>query len=388
MNNKMILATVAVAAIVVVLIASFVVYGTDKEDPKEPTIVDEWDLVTAYIGGWNDGKIIYYEDTTVHGAVKIEHYKGDFYTMGDGSDRLYGAWDGEKLISAESEYSTTIVMLDANNSNFLEVMYFDEFGAAIIEVYERQGYVGDFPGLKVPFDLPEDGTVMESYKNREYTPDGNKDHGTNTLTARGVHGPIFFYDVLMGDDLYYFTCIYIDHRIFMSLGVCGDSYIFDMTEYRGDVLYCSSKDLGASSTWVTEYGDKSKKDYPDFDLSKRTYSGTEDFVIFKDGKIVEQKYGNKMNIRVIDQEDQCLYISATDEDGDESAMWSMVINDLRPTYHYGLSVQSVIEYNGVDYVGQYYGHFTSAKCDELVVYGTLVSESGSYIVISQTYKVN
>lgn len=388
MNNKMILATVAVAAIVVVLIASFVVYGNDKEDPKEPTIADEWELVTVYTGSWIEGTPAYSEDTSMHATVKIQHYKGDFYTMDDGSDRLYCAWDGEKLISAQDDYSTTIAMLVDNNSNFLKVMYFDEFDDAVIEVYARNGYVGDFPGLKIPFSLPEAGTVMESYKNREYTPDGTKDRDANTIMARGVEGPIFFYDALLDDNVYNFTCIHIGHRIFMSLGVFEDIRIFDMTEYRGEVLYCSSKDVKDSSTWVTEYGDESKKDYPDFDLSKRTYSGTEDFVIFKDGKVVEQKYGNKMNIRVIDQDDQCLYIAATDEDGDESAMWSMVINDLRPTYRYGLSVQSVIEYNGVDYVGQYYGHFTSSKCDELEVYGTLVSDDGSYIVISQTYKAS
>ncbi len=284
----------------------------------------------------------------------------------------------------DNDSTAIFIMLVPENTNYMMAYYFDD-DDAVIKLYQRPGYTGTFPGFKIPISLPAVGDTLKSFKNKEYAPDKVIDHGVNTLTMKDIEGRMVFYEVLMGDDTYRFVGIYIGSGIIRSMGISGDSRIYDMTEYRNGVLYCSSADLESGNTWVTEYGNEATKDYPDKKLTGFRYTGTEDYLIFNDDRIVEQKYGNGMSLKVIMQDDEYLSIVTEDASGHEVAKWITTVNDLRPLYHYGISVQSSIVYDGVEYFGEYLGYFPTADCEKLYVYGTLTSDVGNSIVISQKY---
>jgi hypothetical protein len=138
---------------------------------------------------------------------------------------------------------------------------------------------------------------------------------------------------------------------------------------------------------VAEFGNKSDADYPDVDITGWTYGGSENYIIYKDGMVVDELSNNGMILKVYKQDDEVAFIRTSSEDGSEIAQWVCEINDLRPLYHYGMFVQSYIDYKGVTYYGWYFGYFLEKDCKDLRIYGTLTSDDGLYVVISQTYTV-
>lgn len=388
MNNNMKILTVAASVVLIALFASFISSDKGSEGPDQPSIVDEWNLVSVYTGEWVDGVPLYSVDTMQDEKVRIEPYKGDFYIFDDGADRLYCSWGGERMITSGIDGMAVAVYISQlpKNDNFMTAAYF-EGTDAVVKLYQRQGYVGSFPGFTMPADLPKVGDVMSSFKNREYTDEGAIDHGVNTLTVKLIEGNMVFYNVLMDDLQYNYVSICIGGNVFATLGAYEDSYVYDMTEFKNGVMYTSSFDLETRNIWVTEYGDESKKEYPDKYLSSCEYVGTENYVMFKEGEIVEEGRDNNMTLIVLGQEDEILSIFVLDEMEAEAATWTALFNDSMTTHHYGISVHSYIEYKGVLYWGHYTGYFKSSDCNELVIHGSLSSAEGYDIVISQEYRL-
>ena len=385
-KNQAILA-VAVIAVVLALVASYIASNNGGDEPEKPSIVDEWELVTVYGGGWLEGYPLYSEYAVYGEKATISHYKGDFYIFDMDGEKSYCSWDGEKMVTAGLHDSTSVVFIMQlpENENYLIASYFAGT-EAVIELYQRAGFVGPFPGLSIPIDLPEMGTSMETYKVREYTPEGPIDHVRNTMTLVSVEGRMLFYDMgYSAQGVYYYIGIYLTSGSFMSLVVSADGPEYEMTEYRGGVFYCSMMDYGTGNIWVAEFGDPASADYPDKNLANSTFEGTEDAVVFKDGRIIEEINSNEIGLDILMQDGACLIISTLDQSGNEDASWTSMVNDLRPVHHYGLSIQSAIEYKGVMYHGCYFGHFDSKQCKELYIYGVLSGEDGSCIVISQKY---
>ena len=54
MNNNMKILTVAASVVLVALFASFISSDKGSEGPDQPSIVDEWNLVSVYTGEWVD----------------------------------------------------------------------------------------------------------------------------------------------------------------------------------------------------------------------------------------------------------------------------------------------------------------------------------------------
>lgn len=381
---------VAAVAVVIILVASFIAANKGGNDPQEPSVVGEWNLVSEYSGGWLDGYPVYSENAVPSLKAKISHYEGDFYVLDIGDEKLYCSWDGNKMVTGKLHGSSSAVFIAdlPDNSNFMTVSYFAK-GEAFVELYKRAGYVGKFPGLSIPVDIPEAGTAIDSYKVREYTIDGPEDIGVNTMTIRSVDGMMMFFDVV-GTDRYTADGIgiYMDSGMFMSVETFEEDSSYEMMQYRGQVFYSSMMIKDTDDIWVVEYGDQSSASYPDKDLYGKIYLGIEDAVIYKGGKIVEKINDNSIGLGVIMQDDGCLKILTIDSSGDEIATWTAMFYDLGSPQYYGMSVQSSIEYKGVAYHGCYYGHFDSKKCDTLHIHGALIGEDGSSIVISQEYTVD
>ena len=387
MNKNQTIITVAIVAVIVILAASFFVLSDKGKESGDTSIMGEWDLVSVYTGGWMDGYPIYGEDTFVDQKATISHYKDDFYIFDTGDEKLYCAWDGERMVTSGYGDSTNVVFMEKEGSGYLLVMYFEE-NNGVIELYKQKGYVGVFPGLSIPIDLPSVGSTIDAFKVRTYTSGDIVDRDLNSITVRGMDGRMFFYDIETEMGVSEYVAIYLGSGVFMSVGVYPQGNVYEMDQYRGGVYYCSALDYATGKTWVADYGDISSADYPDKDLSGSTYTGTEDFVIFKNGSIVEKKTGNIMNLEVQLQDDELLIIETADSSGMEITEWTVIVTDLRPAHHYGISVQSSVVYKGVTYEGWYFGYFDSKDCKELRIYGTLVGEDGSGIVISQKYTID
>ena len=103
---------------------------------------------------------------------------------------------------------------------------------------------------------------LKSFKNKEYAPDKVIDHDVNTLTMKDIEGRMVFYEALMGDDTYRFVGIYISSGIIRSMGISGDSRIYDMTEYRNGVLYCSSPTWRAGTPGSPNTGTRPRRITP------------------------------------------------------------------------------------------------------------------------------
>ena len=386
MNSKTIV--VIAAAVVIIMMAAFI--ASKGGNPQGPSVTGEWEEVQECSGTWNDGIPLYGEGAGSGGKVKITHHEGDFYLFDDGSQKLYCSWDGNKMLTAGLQGSTGAVFIATlpDNMNFMTVSYFSG-QEAVIDVYKRAGYVGEFPGLGIQADIPETGSVIESYKVREYTEDGPTDVAVNTMTIKSVSGSIMFFDVV-GTDGYMAenTAVYLDGGMFMSLATFGELSAFEMIQYRDGVFYSSTVTQGAGDIWMVEYGDESSASYPDKNLEETTYTGTEEAVIYKDGKIVERINGNGIALGVLMQDDSCLEILTVDDDGNEIAVWTAMFYDLKSTNSYGISVQSSITYKDVTYRGCYFGEFDSKNCRTLNIHGVLLSESGQSIVISQKYTMD
>ena len=386
MNKNATIFTAAAVVIVVVLFASFI--ATYKgEDPQEPSIVGGWESVYEYNGGWLEGHPIYSESPLSGQHANITNYKDDFYVFDTGSEKLYCSWDGNKMVTAGLKGSSDVAFISQlqEDKNFLTVSYFID-DKAVIELYKRAGYVGKFPGLSIPGDIPGEGSVIDSYKLREYTEEGYKDIGVNTMSIESVEGRMIFYDVV-GTDGYTaeYIGLYLDSGMFLSLGVNDSGSAFEIMQYRTGVFYCSTMIHDTGDIWVTEYGDKSSASYPEKNLYGCNYLGVEDALVFKDGKITEKIFGNAIDLRVLMQDDGCLRIATLDWTGNEDATWTALYYDLRPLHYCGMFVQSSIEYKGVTYHGLYFGQFDSKDCDELYISGLLHGEDGGNIVISQQY---
>jgi len=390
MNKNLIIAAVAAVAVVIVLWASFIAFSDNEDGPVEHQIAGEWSLVTVYEGGWMDGVPAYSEDTTQKQHVTITPHEGDFYIFDNGDDKLYCSWDGYKMVTSGlyGESDVIFIMQVPKNDDFMMVSYFHDDNGTI-EVYKRDGFVGEFPGLSIPLDLPDVGETLDTFKAKGYTPEGEIDYGTCTLTMKAVDGRMMFYTVDYNEGGFFeYIGIYLGGSVFMSMGLYGDAHVYDMSEYRGDVLYTATYNQNMDSIWVSEFGDESKADYPDKDLEGCSYTGTEDVVMYKNGKVVEERYGTKVSLIVQIQEDALFYISTVDGEGKELAVWIAQMNDLRPVYHYGISVQTSVMYGGVEYHGWYFGYFDTADCNTLAIYGTLTSDDGDFIVISQDYTLD
>jgi hypothetical protein len=389
MNRNLLILIVVAAAVTIALAVTYVSMNKEGEDSDKYNLEGDWNLVSDYVGGWMDGVPIYGEDTTKKQKVSISRYDGDFYTFDTGDKKLYCSWDGRKMITSgiEDDSSVAFILLVPGSKVFMMVIHFvgDE---GVIKLYQRDGYVGEFPGLSIPVDVPKVGETMESFKVREYTPDGAVDYYKSTVEIKNIEGRMLFYTVSNEDGSRYETvCIYLSARIFMSMGVSETDVIYDMAEYRGGVLYCSTINQKTGNSWVAEYGDESSADYPDKNISGYKYTGSEDYVIFKDGKIVKQRSDNNMGLNILMQDDECLRITTVDESGSEVANWTCAMTDLRPIYHYGMSVQSLVEFDHKQYYGWYFGYFDSKNCEELNIYGALTGSDGSCVVITQHYKL-
>ena len=389
MNKSSTIMVAIFAVVMVAIVAVYIANDRDRVDTKE-YIEGDWNLVSEYVGTWMNDAPVYSEDTTQKEKVTISHFNGNFYIFDTGDKKLYCSWDGKKMVTSGMEEGSSVAFimgLPEYDDNFMLVIYFvGEEG--VIKLYKREGYTGEFSGLSIPIDVPKVGDTMESFKIREYTPEGPVDHGINTLTVKDIKGRMLFYDVLTQDESHcHFVCIYLGAYIFMSMGVTENDVIYNMAEYRGGVLYCSAVNRSTGNEWVIEYGDKSSADYPDKNISGHTYVGSEDYVIYKDGKVVEQDYYNGMNLKILMQDDECLSISTIDVGGSEIARWTSAMTDLRPLYHYGISVQSLVEYEGKQYYGWYFGYFSSKDCEKLSIYGALTGDDGSCVVISQHYNL-
>jgi len=387
MNKNTTIIMVAAAAIIVILAASFIVMNKGGDEPKDPSIVDQWELVSAYTGSWLDDEPLYEERLVQSQTATIKHYKGDFYTFDMGGRLLYCSWDGTKMVTAgvHGNSGAAFIMQLPENSNFMTLSYFMEEDA-VIELYKRVGYAGNFPGLNMPADIPGEGTVVNSYKLKEYTEEGVRDVGVNTMAISNVSGRMIFYDVV-GTDGYMadYIGIYLDSGMFMSLGMTEVGSAYEMTQYRDGVFYCSAMIEGTDEIWVTEYGDPLDASYPDTNIEGSSYYGAEDVVIFKDGKITEEKNSNGIGLTVLMQDDGCLKIVTLDQSGTELATWTAMFYELKHPHYYGMFIQSSIEYMDVYYQGMYFGHFDSKDCSELWIHGVLFGEDGSIIVISQKY---
>lgn len=388
MNTNRAIITVAVLAIIVVLVGTYL--ASDRgggDDPQEPSIEGDWEAVMVYTGGWLNGNPVYRGYDDVDMTAEISHFRNDFYTFEMDDERLYCSWDGEKLVTGGIHGSTSLVfiMLTPGNGNYMLVSYFAD-DQAVIEVYKRAGYVGEFPDLSIPLDLPRMETFMKTFKVREYTPEGPVDHIPNSMIFESVSGRMIFYDMTYSaDGVYNYTGLYITSGIFMSMVTTDDGPKYEMTEYRDGVFYCSMMDYVSGNIWVGEFGYVDHADYPDVDLTGSIYYGTEDALLYKDGRITELKIGNAMGLRVLSQDDECLQIITLDVSMSEYAFWTAIITDMRPVFHYGIMVESDIYYDGVTYHGCYFGHFNDKSCSELYICGVLSSEDGSYVVISQKY---
>ena len=192
---------VAVAAVVLVLFASFIVYNGGQQ---EMDLDGDWHLIAYAEGYYEEGNIVYEE----YGPKDLPDMVATFETIGDGiysmhlDDKEYicVANNSTMMSGGIDEFTSTSVLTKIGDAIVVSSFLSDETGVAST-ILERQDSKGRLQAesrgvlAEESYGLNEGG-VYEAFIANQYTKDGIVDHlsENRSLTINRVEPGILFYN--------------------------------------------------------------------------------------------------------------------------------------------------------------------------------------------------
>jgi hypothetical protein len=346
-------------------------------------LIGDWELVETIRGAW-DGIQPYHIYEYEKEDLMISKFD-DVYRIVKGDVDVLGVSDGRKIATAGlSDDIYAAYILPIPRSECIRMVYF-EGKEAVVDIYAPKGYAGPFYDSVFTCDLPEIGEQLKAFKIRECKVDP-VDHidYDNTFTLSEVEDGMIFYTVdTLDADTIYCVGLYLNGSEFFSYCNNYEFEYVEMVSFYDDVIYTQST-TSHESTWIGEYGDEAKAVYPYKFFEKKIYEGTEDNIIYRDGKVVEENDDVPITLRAILQNDEFVLVMTLSDNDEQASTWAIKVGKLGALGNYPIMASAFVTYKGVNYEGTYVGQF-SENLGHLDIIGNLLGDDGSSVIIKQSY---
>lgn len=375
-------------AVVAVFFGSWVASGAGNSN--DPT--GEWELVMHEFGYYQDGEPVYIQ-TDDYLTASIERYQDseDCYllTMG-GNTTLCTMCDGYMMTldayGDETAYPGYLYMergkLIVKTVSYLgvDVLTFKRTASGSDSMVDAQS------AINTDKNIPKVGTVLNGISATKISGDGVEDRTdlNYTLTVDRLESSMVFYTVTNDiDETFRFVATKAGSDYYMATAEYDSwNFIFDMVRFTDGVVYTTTFDkIGEIAQYEVIYGDESKLKPVEADLKERVYVGSEKSYILDNGEVIDNE---SVDIRLYFVYQQGNMVQVFTMAGAENiGMWGGIL--YQSGDHYSMIVESIAIYHSEMFQGQYYCTF-SEDMGTLEIHGALVTESGSSVVIHQTYQ--
>jgi len=380
-KHLLIVAAIAVVAIVFVTWLALPDMGKDTTDPE-----GDWILVDEAYGEYRGGDIYYsHSDRTERMSISKCAGSEFSYLMESGDSKSLWVRDGDRMMTSDyyddgdnncafMTIEKDVLHVTLACSTTATAMTFVREGASHSNLPEYD----PIPSLMTPgTSLDAVSVLLITDEVEDLTSDNYK------FVVDRAESEMFFYRVVNDvSETRYFICVYCGHDMFVSTASYdARNYLFDFLRISDGVVYVQSyDDVGGNRYWKAVYGDASKVEQIDFDLSEYTYYGKEYATKLEDN-VVSVSDTTDVRLNVLWQfNDQIFIYTKTSES--TSANWGGLIHKVKDGYE--SIVQAVIFLDDYEYLGVYIVHFSKDQ-KTITVYGTVGGLDSENYAFMQKY---
>lgn len=386
---------VAVAAVVLVLFASFIVYNGNGGQ-QEMDLDGDWHLTAYAEGYYEEGNIVYEE----YGPKDLPDMVATFETIGDGiysmhlDDKEYicVANDNTMMTGGIEEFTSTSVLTKIGEAIVISSFLSDEAGVASM-ILERQDSEDRLQAesrdvlAEESYGLKEGG-VYEAFIANQYTTDGIVDHlsENRSLTINRVEPGILFYNSHGDQTDLDFVAVRISLNDWMAISNYDyGTLLIDMVHIEDGVVYTASYDNtnGDIELWQVCYGDESKAVKVPSTLSGKRYEGTFNAYVEEDGEVLRSMDGEvAISFDLVDSSTNVTEVTLYTLEGD-SYMGAMMFPN---GSGYSFYMESVYDNSGETFWGYYIGTI-SKDLKKITLLGTADNADGTYMIFKNIFKL-
>ena len=385
---------VAVAAVVLVLFASFIVYNGNGGQ-QEMDLDGDWHLIAYAEGYYEEGNIVYEE----YGPKDLPDKVATFETIGDGiysmhlDDKEYicVANNNIMMTGGIDEFTSTSVLAKIGEMIVISSFLSDEAGVASM-ILERQDSEDRLQAelrevAEKSYGLNEGG-VYDAFIANQYTKDGVVDHlsENRSLTIYRIEPGIMFYNCSGDQTDLDFVAVRISLNDWMAISYYDlGTWLIDMVHIEDGVIYTASYDNtnGDIELWQVCYGDESKAVKVPSTLSGKRYEGTFNAYVEEDGEVLRSMDGELSIIfDLVDSSTNVMEVTLYTLEGD-SYMGAMMFPN---GSGYSFYMESVYDNSGETFWGYYIGTI-SKDLKKITLVGTADNADGTYMIFKNTFKL-
>lgn len=385
---------IAIIAIIVVAIAAVGVYFAffNNGNPETDKLVGEWTYVDGATGLYLDGEPVYSElDDLSIGKIAISKHreKADFYTITTAS---------ETYMAAVSEDNTLVACETGDDATYTIITYFEKGDYLVMNSisldekyvisYEltRDGKPVKDSSKPGDYWVPSEGDSYESFYVDIVMDDGEiSEDEPRTITFGPVHENILFYDVylpiLPSLDLKY-VAIRISGSDWLAVADVEGRAELDIVNFDNGNTYTSNSIVIGDDLVLFDvcYGDKSKFVPYETKFEGRAFCGNEHALTLDDGVVaLETDLPAELLFTV---QDDNLVKAITYTDDKNEAKWNIIAYDHKDGSR--LYIESIAEFNGVEYRGLYIGVYNEIT-DSINITGVAWSYGDLTVIFQQKY---
>ncbi|WII08363.1 hypothetical protein PED39_03940 [Methanomassiliicoccales archaeon LGM-RCC1] len=385
---------VTVAAVVLVLFASFIVYDGGQ---KEMDLDGNWHLA-SYAEGYydDDGSTVYetYDPKYLWDEVATFEEIGDgIYSMHlDGSEYICVANGNTMMTGGIWDFTNTSILTKIEDTIIVSSFLDGYIGVARM-IFERQD-----PGDRLVAGSREaswgdsyefqEGDVYEAFIANQYTEDGIIDHLSENryLTINGVKPGIMFYNSHGDQTDLDFVAVKVSPNDWMAISdYDSDTCLIDMVHIEDGVIYTASYDNtnGDIELWQVCYGDESKVVKAPSTLWGKRYEGTFNAYVEENGVVLRSMEDEvAITFDLVDSNTNVIEVTLFAPEGDSYFGAMLFPNESG----YSFYMESVYDNNGETFWGYYFGTI-SKDLKKITIVGTADNAAGTYMIFNNVFKL-
>ena len=386
MTTKYILGVALVAVFLCLLFS----YLTDDGNKNEPTIEGEWTSVSIAHGYISDGQPVYeVEDRVSHISISLR--EDGFHDIYIDDDYLIGVYYGGVLKSSyvNEDIREVYLYLDGDRLTMTGFEH-DNWGVTICD-YVRDGTdQSDFQSKYSEDQWPSMGTKLDCILAERLYPDhiGELDENTKFMTVIAKEDRMVFYKADYSDkSTKYFTAVPCGDDQWLGVYGIDSKYIIQHITFTEGNIEVYGKEGGITTDidlYYLWFDNGSQGKTFDLDLKGKVFQGFEAAkFVNKDGEILRE-FRNNITLTVDNQDENLMVMSTVYGDGsfEDKASWVALADEIGGDCT--LTVRSTFVYDGVKYIGDYYGFYYD-YADVMYFTGVAYCWKDTYLIISQAF---
>ena len=366
----------------------------DAPMPIEKMFAGTWNLVSATAGYYDEEGNPQYKDIDLAGKAVIEAFDDDFCTLEFQDHTSTCVFDGTHLITTDVGGFSSTAIISAYNGEMYIGFVLPGYGATALEFERESGpeyYSPEVRGSGSEPYIPAEGTVMEAFIAEKHVDEETTDYLDRDykFTLLRDEASILFYKVEYTVDGVTNTFHFVAARMLAEsyIAICeepgesGDTFV-DMVNFTDGVVYTNSYiiDKLRPTMWHVVYGDEDKAYDLEVDMLNWTYGGYEEAIVYNGGIVPIVPESTLVALQVVGQENNLIEIESETMTGTPGTWSAVVLPYFKGGYR--MTVESFALYDDELFTG-FYLCFMDPDMSEMVVYGCLDGEDGSFAVFKQ-----